>query len=105
MKDCADCQRLISEWNGANATLRRMRRSAIVFDYSTQTALVDEKRSAYLEHQRKAHPLDPHDELGPPWQDARTSTRLESFRRAAPKIGVVVAVVALLSLALLLHGG
>jgi hypothetical protein len=104
VQDCADCQQLIDEWKGANDTLRRMRRSALVFDYSGQTTVVDEKRRHYLDHQRRAHPLDPHDELGPPWQDARNGTRLESLRHAAPKVGIAAGVAVLIALVFLLHG-
>jgi hypothetical protein len=95
---------LIGEWKDANTTLRRMRRSALVFDYTTQNGLVDQRRAAYMAHQHAVHPLDQHDELGPPWQDARARSKVAGLRRAAPKIVVGLAVVGLVAVALLLHG-
>jgi hypothetical protein len=104
VRECTDCQQLIDDWNEANATLRRMRRSAIVFDYSTQTSVVDARRAAYIAHQRAVHPLDPHDELGPPWRDARHQARSVTIRRVAPKLALGLAVGALFVVAFLLHG-
>jgi hypothetical protein len=55
MPDCSVCQQLSAEWRSATETLRRMKRSAIVWEYGAQTRLVEERYAAYAAHQASAH--------------------------------------------------
>ena len=106
MTDCPQCQRLRADWSAANATLRQLRRSALVWDYGPQTAKVAQCRAAYLAHRATAHPgAADDDEEAAALAPARTRLPGSPARRRAlaRNVALAMAVVALVLVLAFLH--
>jgi hypothetical protein len=104
VQDCPLCRQLADEWNHATTTLRRMRRSAIVWEYEGQIRIVEERHAAYLAHQRDAHPGEPEHSAQAPRPLTFSLPRPSFVRRSnLVNVGVGIAVIALVALVLLLH--
>lgn len=104
MEECATCQHLLDEWKSENATLRQMRRSALVWDYGSQVRIVEQKKGAYVGHRTEAHPEQHEDEPRMPRQFIPKRRNARILRRSVLRnVGMGAAVVGLILLVVLLH--
>ena len=101
MADCQRCRELSDEWTHAAATLRGMKRSVIVWEYSAQSRLIEDRYAAYAAHRSSAHADAPAPE-GAPQPVGRTKRRPVP-RAVRTNIAVAIAVLALLVLLLFVH--
>jgi hypothetical protein len=106
MTDCATCRKLIDDWQSSKRTLRQMRHSVLVWDYSRQTSIVETKRATLVEHRSSAHPEENQIEIAAAPQPARRRTRGPILGRPAlVRIMVLVAALAVVLLAAFLRVG
>lgn len=104
MTDCPTCQQLTEDVRGAEATLTRMRRSAMVWDYRGQIQVVDERHAALTEHRVNAHPSETDNDHATAPRAARPPRwTAETRRRVVINVVVGGAVGALVLVTYFLH--